>query len=102
MFPTRKDGLKSTLLPDGHLVVVDESSNIAVTLTPLAAAVWEFCDGQHTSTQITNEIQELMPSPIPTLQDDIEALLAELSQGALICLHDNSTRNCHVADRHGI
>lgn len=80
----RKSGLKSTLLADGHLVVVDESSDSALTLNPLGAAVWEFCDGTQSTKGIVAELQHLCDLPTDTLAFDVGELVRELVREGLL------------------
>jgi hypothetical protein len=82
--PVRKNGLKSTLLPDGYLVITIESSNEAITLNPMGAAVWEFCDGQHPLSAIVEELVELGVPNSEGLNNDVSTLLDELLTTGLI------------------
>jgi hypothetical protein len=73
--PKRDDKLESKLLPDGHLVIFSSKTNWAQTLTPVAALVWEFCDGTNTLEQILEHIEELTAQPT---SDELRTQVSEL------------------------
>ncbi len=83
MHPRRNPDVKTTLLPDGHIVLFDEKTNWAMTLNPMGALIWEFCDGNHTASQIEQEITSLTDQH-NDLDQNIESLLKELSESGLI------------------
>lgn len=80
----RRSGLSSKLLPDNHLVIVDEISELAVTLNPTAAVIWEFCDGEHSSVEMSEELTLLSVGHEVISLNEINALLEELSQLGLL------------------
>lgn len=59
IYPHRKAGIKATFLPDGHLVLFDQSTELAHTLNPSGALVWEFCDGKTCLAEIAATIAKL-------------------------------------------
>jgi hypothetical protein len=73
----RVAGVKTTLLPDGYIVLIKPSSTEGFTLSPMAALLWEFADGEHTLDEIEASIRELVPE-VP--QDGFTRELAELAQ----------------------
>jgi len=83
--PKRDDQIETTLLPDGHVVLVPKQSDWAHTLSPLGALVWEFCDG----TNSVNEIVALVRT-IPgigerhSLEEEITALIAEFREDGFL------------------
>ena len=83
-FPRRRDGLKSTLLPDGYLVVVDESTEFAVTLNPLGSVIWEFCDGLHSTIDIVEELKELGAGESQEVLSAVDSLVSELRASGLL------------------
>ena len=95
MQPRRSQDVETRILPDGYVVVFNKENRWAHTLTPLAAVMWEFCDGAHSLEQIVDEIHKLRDQldeehahAIPEasdLHDAIKKTIDELSdQGLLI------------------
>jgi hypothetical protein len=83
--PIRRSGLSSKLLPDNFLVIVDDSTESAVTLNQTAAAVWEFCDGEHTADDIVNELIRLLgTSAGAELSSGVAAVIEELTNSGLL------------------
>lgn len=83
--PRRDPGLKVTVLPDGHVAVYSPSTNCACTLTPIAALVWEFCDGNNTADGIVEQITAIDGVPDSgSLKAEVEKLLKEFSDSGLL------------------
>lgn len=79
MHPRRNPDVKTTLLPDGYVVLYGADSDWAHTLNPTGAMVWEFCDGEHTVDQIAGEVAALLQTADKeSFQTDIARLLDEL------------------------
>jgi hypothetical protein len=87
-FPLRSTGLQSTLLPDGYLVIADPFSAQAVTLNPLGALIWEFCDGRHSIEDILVELTALGVDVLPTLDSDVRALISDMKDMSLLTLEN--------------
>jgi hypothetical protein len=85
-FPMRNTGLKSTLLPDGYLVIANKGTGEAVTLNPMGALIWEFCDGNNSIDDIVVELLALGAPAVPTLHEDIRSLLEEMGKSGLLTL----------------
>jgi Coenzyme PQQ synthesis protein D (PqqD) len=83
---TRDPALKTSVLPDGHIVVHSKKTNRAFTLTPLAGIVWEFCDGSHTVSDIVSALSNMEGLPaVDNREQEIAALVNELiDSGVLI------------------
>jgi hypothetical protein len=83
--PLRRSGLSSRLLPDSYLVVVDEAKETALTLNPTGAAVWEFCDGEHSTEEIVLELAQLLSvADSAELSKGVVAIVDELSENGLL------------------
>ncbi|MBY0359200.1 MAG: PqqD family protein [Candidatus Obscuribacterales bacterium] len=82
IYPRRMEGIQSTLLPDGHVVLFDSRSDWAETLNPAAAIIWEYCDGQTSLAEMGSIIAEI--SKRPNSLDETKALIDELHNQGLI------------------
>ncbi len=79
MKPRRNPDVKSTLLPDGYVVLVSSQTDWAHTLTPAGALVWELCDGRHSTDEIAGEIAGMLPAPVRAPDKaEIDTLVSEL------------------------
>lgn len=58
--PRRNPDVRTTLLPDGHVVLFSTKTEWAHTLNPQGAVIWEFCDGSHSVDDIIEEVRQLM------------------------------------------
>lgn len=87
MHPRRNPDVKSTLLPDGYLVVSSCKTDWAHTLNPVGALVWEFCDGSHDVSQIVAEVVDLLPSgQLENLEEQVSKFVSELTASGLLLL----------------
>jgi hypothetical protein len=84
LYPHRRPDVKSSLLPDGCLVIFDEKSELAHTVTPIGAMVWELSDGQHSTADIVATIFELVGGIEAELVAQTEKLIADLHAGGLL------------------
>lgn len=80
----RNDEIKTTLMPDGHVVLFDTKTEWAQVLNPVGALVWEYCDGATSVTEMADEIAKLLEYDKTALQGDINSLVAELLSQGLI------------------
>ncbi|HEY9679197.1 MAG TPA: PqqD family protein [Drouetiella sp.] len=81
----RHPEVQMNLLPDGHLVLSDQASSWAYTLTPLGSIVWEFLDGNNSEEDIVREIQAIDEIPaIENLQEQVTLLISELNESGLL------------------
>ena len=85
MILARKPDLKTTLLPDGHAVVFSPITNWAYTLNPMAAAIWEFCDGKSSRDALVDQLLMLLKEvdPEKTTQQ-IGSMIDELIEAGLL------------------
>ncbi|HEY9772523.1 MAG TPA: PqqD family protein [Planktothrix sp.] len=89
----RNPEIETKLLPDGHAVLFSKQSNWAHTITPLAAVAWEFCDGSHTTSEISKQVAKIADTN--DVSADIESVVTELIQqfieSGLLCGDDSRT-----------
>lgn len=70
MKPIRNGSVKTSILPDGFVALHDLDRDLACTLSPIGAIVWELCDGTHSVDSIVSEViafeelRALMPPSI--------------------------------------
>ena len=83
--PRRDPEIEINTLPDGHVALFSPGTNLAFTLTPLAALVWEFCDGSSTVDEIVKQIASVddIPKDID-LAKEAHALVNDLIDSGLV------------------
>lgn len=81
-FPLRNPELQTKLLPDGHVVVFNESTLWAHILSPSGAVIWEFCDGQHSVSAIIDELEALTGTRPPL--SETQQFIADMQANGLI------------------
>jgi len=83
--PKRQADIRSTMLPDGHLVLYSETSELACTLTPIGAIVWEYCDGNHTADEIIGELRAIQEISLSAaLEEEVVQLLNDFNDSGLL------------------
>lgn len=83
--PKRNTSIKTSTLPDGHAVLVSKETEWAYTLTPIAALVWEFCDGTNSVDDIVVNIQAIPEFAVNQCKkEEVTALLEELNDGGFL------------------
>jgi hypothetical protein len=80
----RVDEIKTTLMPDGHVVLFNTKTEWAQVLNPMGALVWEYCDGITSVNEMLEEIAKLLETDKNTLAADVNSLVAELLAQGLI------------------
>lgn len=81
---SRNQDIKTTLMPDGHVVLFNSKTEWAQILNPIGALVWEFCDGLTPSPEMVKQVASLIEDDSPKLKDDINSLIKELLENGLI------------------
>lgn len=89
--PKRNSAIDTSTLPDGHAVLVSKDTEWAFTLTPLAALVWEFCDGSNTVDDIVTCIQSIPEFSQSLKKKEITDLLDELDESGFLDENPAST-----------
>jgi hypothetical protein len=85
MYPQRRADVRSTLLPDGYLVLFSTKTEWAQTLNPTAAIVWEFCDGERTVAEIAEELTELLGEAVKgDITKDVSQTVCDLVEAGLL------------------
>jgi len=93
MNPKRNPDIRTTLLPDGYVVLVSGKTDWAHTLNPLGAIVWEFCDGDNSIEKVVEQVGRLVPEKAgPNLRLEVETLLDELVDSGLLTTSNKSVR----------
>ncbi len=83
--PTRDPEIETNILPDGHVVLVSPKTEWAHTLNPLAALVWEFCDGNNTAADIFAQVSAIDSIPhTNSLEQEITELITELEESGFL------------------
>ncbi|HEY9868319.1 MAG TPA: PqqD family protein [Candidatus Obscuribacterales bacterium] len=97
MHPKRNPDVKTTLLPDGYVVLFSTKTDWAHTLNPTGALVWEFCDGQHSVDELVSAVAGLLAGSDPErLRTEVESLLQELLAAGLVLDEDASPARAEV------
>jgi hypothetical protein len=88
--PKRESDMEVNVLPDGFAVVYNSRTNLACTLTPLAAFVWEFCDGSNTPVEIVEHLESIEELPKnPALKQEIDLLLKDFLESGLVYIDED-------------
>lgn len=80
----RMSDIKTTLMPDGHVVLFNTKTEWAQVLNPVGALVWEYCDGVTSLNEMIEEIASLLETDKNSLEDDVCLMLKELLSNGLI------------------
>ncbi len=87
--PTRDPNIETTALHDGHMVLVSKKTDWANTLSPLAALIWEFCDGTNTVDEIVANIKAIPELSFDaSLEEEVNRLLADLDESGFLLSGD--------------
>src|SRR5215467_7512727 len=81
--PTRRADIEMEVLPDGSALLYDPVTDQGHALVPLAALIWDMCDGTLTVAALVADLKEQLPE-VPQLAEIVEALLEEFIQQALL------------------
>lgn len=81
MTPRAVVGVTRRALPDDEAVLLAADGAVALVLNPLAAIVWDLCDGTRAGAGIAAIIAERFPDCDPARVDaDVDAVLARLAR----------------------
>lgn len=79
--PKRDPELQTSLLPDGHAVIVNPKNDWANTISPLGAIVWEYCDGSNSLEDIVRLVAEAAEvSDRSALQKEIQSFIDQFEE----------------------
>jgi hypothetical protein len=66
------------------VVILDRERRRLLVLDPVAAAIWEFCDGHRTVEKITQEVAAALSRPGDGLRDDVVRTVIRLASARLV------------------
>ena len=81
--PVKDRHVRDELLADGRMVLFHPTSRRVVTLNPVAALVWECCDGQHSEDAIIGEVSSVF-TETTHVEEDVKAVLSDLREKGLL------------------
>ncbi len=83
--PKRDPEITVETLLDGYIVLFNQRTSRACTLTPLAALIWEFCDGTNTLDEIAQHLESIpdLP-PHPDLETEVDRLVKDFLDTGLV------------------
>lgn len=80
-------GQRPGLLTEGfedELVVCDPEREEVVVLNPMAAAIWDLCDGTRTAEEIADEVVAALSVERGRVLSDVEAFLNDMTRRGFI------------------
>jgi peroxiredoxin len=81
--PLKQDCVEDELLPDGSMVLYNGCRQQLLTINPVAAFVWECCDGDHDIDAITAEVRDIFPTA-QEAERDVRAVVDSLLQAGMV------------------
>ena len=81
--PVKDRHVRDELLADGRMVLFHPTTRRVVTLNPVAALVWECCDGQHSEDAIIGEVSSVF-TDTTRVEEDVKAVLSDLREKGLL------------------
>jgi hypothetical protein len=81
--PVKDRHVRDELLADGRMVLFHPTSHRIVTLNPVAALVWECCDGHHSEGAIVGEVASVF-TDTARVEDDVKAVLKDLQEQGML------------------
>lgn len=71
---------------DGELLLYDPSSAVTLHLNGSSAIVWELCDGQRTTQDIIDLVQQTYPDQATQIGQDVTSVVDDLSERNVLVL----------------
>lgn len=81
--PVKDRHVRDELLPDGRMVLFHPTTRQVATLNPVAALVWECCDGSHSERDIVGEVRSVFTDTV-RVEDDVRSVLKDLREKGLL------------------
>lgn len=81
--PVRSDDYHLELL-DGELLLFHPSQTTIIACNPTASLIWQLCDGQRTTAEITTLLQTAYPEAATSIPADLETLLQQFTRHGAI------------------
>lgn len=77
----RNTELQTSLLPDGHAIIVNPKNDWASTVSPLGALVWEYCDGTNTVEDIVRLVGDVAQvTDTARLHTDVQSFVEQFEE----------------------
>lgn len=72
--------IETHILPDGSCLLFDPATDKGYALNVAGALVWDYCDGEMTGAEVTQEMTDLLPqyADIGTVTQELLSELLEL------------------------
>ena len=90
-YPRRHKKIETRTIQGGQVVLRDRISNSSITLSPIAAMAWEFCDGLNTIDDIVESVGELIGNP-EGLHSKIKQLLNQLAEAGFLIFEPDPSK----------
>ena len=87
--PKRRDELIERELPE-ELILYTPETDRAFLLNHTAAATWDLCDGQHTTSQIAEQISVHSGAPMQSVLEDVASTIRRFDSDHLLADHDHA------------
>lgn len=71
---------------DGELLLYDPSSSVTLHLNGPSVVVWQLCDGQRTTQEIIEVVQEAYPDQAEQIGQDVASVVEDLSERKVLVL----------------
>jgi hypothetical protein len=81
--PIKDRHVRDELLADGSMVLFHPTTKRIATLNPVAALVWECCDGRHSEGAIVGEVSSMF-ADTARVEQDVRAVLRDLHEKGLL------------------
>ena len=69
---------------EGELVVLDLEAKLVHQLNPTARHIWNQCDGQHSITEIIEQLCQTFDIDRITAEKDVKAIVRQLKEAGLL------------------
>ncbi len=69
---------------EDELVVCDPEQEEVVVLNPMAAAIWELCDGTRTVEEIAEEVVAALPADRGQVLSDVESFIGDMTRRGFV------------------
>lgn len=82
--PRHRDGARLRVEANGTTILETPGDAPRVALNPTALALWELCDGETTVQEMVAAAADLFAAADDRLHEDIQRVLAELTEAGLL------------------
>ena len=81
--PVKDRHVRDEQLSDGSMVLFHPTTKRIATLNPVAALIWECCDGRHSEGAIVGEVCSVFTDTV-RVQEDVRVVLKDLREKGLL------------------